>query len=639
MTGILWHARWGAGRRSVVACATFLSLIVGTTFAQSQVPSPFTEEAFARGLAAISAVGGLGNGVGLEDLDGDGDLDAIVTNADGAQVQFYENDGTGQFTLHRAGVTGVPILVGFSGLSFCDFDADGDRDIYLTSTMNSNVLLENQGGWVFVDIAPAAGVNNDGVSTGSTWGDFDGDGWVDLYLVNFVSMLPPEPFPNALYKNMGDGTFQNVAGQLGVDDPLPSFQAVFFDPDQDGDLDLYVSNDRGLSNPTTNRNELWENVAGISFNPLDNSGAEVSIDAMGIGVGDLDRNGLMDLVITNSPPGQHVPLLGTGDGLNFIDVTATSGVGSMGNGWGAIFIDYDHDGDEELWTVNSNSLNHLYDCSGGFPCTDMANALGIDDTIYSALSSRTYCTATGDIDGDGDLDLLQQSNNEPISLYINQSGSLGGSLIVDLIGLAPNTDAIGARIEVEVAGETQWRQIRAGSGYRSASPLRAHFGVGSAPLIDEVRVRWPDTSVSVLQGVAINQLLVIDQSTVATAPDCDLNMIPDTDQIAADAALDVNQDGILDNCQTLFRRGDANSDGVVDIADVVRNLGFLFSGAMVTCEQTLDANDDDAADVADPIWTLAFLFTGGPPPVAPFGTCDVDPTPLNALSCSNYPCP
>ena len=101
----------------------------------------------------------------------------------------------------------------------------------------------------------------------------------------------------------------------------------------------------------------------------------------------------------------------------------------------------------------------------------------------------------------------------------------------------------------------------------------------------------------------------------------------------------MNQDGILDSCQTLFRRADANSDGVFDIADVVRTLGFLFTGAVVSCELALDSNDDDATNVADPIWSLAFLFTGGPPPAAPFGTCDVDPTPLEQLSCDSSPCP
>ena len=603
------------------------------------MPSPFTEEAFQRGLSALSSVGGLGNGVGIEDLDGDGDLDIVLTNVDGAQVRFFENNGTGLFTQHVPGASGVPILIGFSGISFCDYDADGDRDIYLTSTMNSNVLLQNQGGWTFIDVAPSAGVANDGVSTGSTWGDFDGDGWVDLYVTNFSSTMPPVPYPNALYRNAGNGSFQDVAAAVGVDDPKTSFQAIFFDPDRDGDLDLYVSNDRGYLDPTYFHNELWRNDGGLDYTPLDNSGAEIAVDSMGVDVGDMNGDGLMDLMITNSPPGFHVALVGSGDGLDFTNATAQSAMGSPGVGWGTIFLDFDHDGDQEIWAVNSNDYNHLWDCTGGFPCTDIAPAVGIDNTIFSVIRSSSYCVAAGDIDGDGDLDLLQQSNNEPTALYINQSGGLGGSLVVDLVGEAPNLDAIGAYVEVEIAGEKQWRQVRAGSAYRSASPLRQHFGVDNANQVDILRIRWPNGELSLLQNVPINQHMVIDQATVPGFEDCDFDMVPDIDQIALDGSLDTNQDGVLDSCQTLFRRGDANSDGVVDIADVIRSLGFLFTGATVSCELTLDANDDEAANVADPIWVLAFLFTSGPPPAAPFGICDEDPTDTGLLPCASYPCP
>ena len=635
MTGTLWHARWGASRRSVVAWATFLSLLIGTTFVRGQVPIPFTEEAIARGVFAVPLTGFFGTGVGLEDLEGDGDLDLVVTNADLGTTKFFRNYGGGYFAEVPVPAVGT---MPYRGVSFCDYDADGDRDLYLTNFTGENALLRNDGNWSFTDVTVASGTSDTDDSTSSSWGDYNNDGWPDLFVCDHGNSTATGPFdnPNKLFRNQGDGTFIDVAPSLGLDDPRPTFQAIFFDPDLDGDQDLYISNDRGYGDPY-NHNELWRNDGGI-YTPLDSSGAEIAVNSMGADFGDFDANGTLDLFVTNTPPGSHELLLDAGN-FTYSSGNSLAGLPAFGAGWGTIFFDYNHDGREDLLAVNSNAPNRFLDCAGGYPCAEIAPQLGLDDTAWSANPSSSYGTAAGDIDGDGDIDLVIASLSEPVAIYMNQSGNLGQWLQIDLIGAYPNLDAVGAVIFLEAGGVVQQRQIKAGSSYLSSSALRVHFGLGSSTTVDQLTIRWPDDTLTELAGVSSNQILTIDQSTAPLMIDCNFDLIPDELQIVGDISLDLNHDGILDSCQTFFNRGDANADGTMNIADVIRTLSFLFSAQPVSCQLALDSNDDDAVNIADAIWSLAFLFTTGPPPVAPFPACGIDPTPRNFLHCVGSLCP
>lgn len=600
----------------------------------------FSEEAISRGVIHVTyGFEYFGFGLGLDDLDGDGDPDLVLTGGLLGQVRIFENDGTGNF-IERTGPSGLPSIPDVAGVSLADHDADGDLDILLLAMNSSNRMLENLGSFIFEDISVASGLADLGPSTSATWGDFDGDGLLDIYVSNYNDQTAGTVafHPNRLLRNEGNGAFTDVAALHGVDDGFPSFQAVMFDPDRDGDLELYLSNDRGYSNPIYH-NKMWEWDGASYANITSSSGSGLVVNSMGLDVGDLDADGEMDIYVTNTQ-GQNKLLLGLGD-LDFAESSLAAGVAASSVGWGTCFIDFDNDGFQELFVCTWSDVNRLFDCDGVFPCLDLAPQLDLALSPYGAgIASDSFCVAMGDIDLDGDVDLVVQSSNEPVAIYINHEGETRNWTRIRLTGAASNPFAVGAHIRVTSGGSTQWREVRAGAHYRSSSELAQTFGLGTAPIIDEVLVRWPDGTLGRDGPFTINKPYDIDIATFPVVADCDHDMVPDVDEIAADPSLDLNLDGLLDAC-TAFRRGDPNGDGQVDIADVIEILSLLFSGggteAGAACPAASDINDDSLADIADPIALLAHLFVGAAPPPPPGPECGADPTDPTALLCATPP--
>ncbi len=607
-----------------------LALVMLLSCASPALAQTFTEEAAARGLTAVTSFGFggpiFGYGIALNDLDGDGDPDCIVTGAGVGEVLVYENDGTGNFTDQTTG-SGMPVSLDYNGVSCADYDGDGDLDVYLTGREIANVLLRNDGGFSFVDVTVAAGVGDTGEGAGACWADFDNDGDVDLYVVNYApNAITGSDTINALYQNDGDGTFSEVGAAYGVDDEHAGFHAVFFDHDLDGDQDLYLANDFG-DGVGDNRNRLWRNDDGQFVDVSEVSGAGVGLDAMGVSVGDLNRDGFFDLYVSDNPPA-NLLLLNDGDGT-YTDSSDLAGVtGTGGRGWGNALLDVDNDGWLEIYNAFSASSNALYDWAGTFPMVDVASSAGIDDAMYSPPGS-SFCCAYADVDLDGDLDVLVQSWNEPLGLFINADGNDKDWLRVRLSGSGSNTFAIGAGVVVRCGSDVQTGHIVSGTGYKSSSELVAHFGLDAATIVDAVLVRWPDKSLSVLENLGTNRVVLIDQSTTLTEPDCDGNLIPDLWQIAADSSLDADGDGVLDSCGSspTFRRGDANLDNLSDLGDAVTILAHVFAGGAAECLDAADVNDDGGVDVADPVFLLSHLFGSGPPSPPPGPVdCGVDPT-------------
>jgi hypothetical protein len=221
---------------------------------------------------------------------------------------------------------------------------------------------------------------------------------------------------------------------------------------------------------------------------------------MGVGIGDLDRNGYPDIYTTNIPVGNFL-LLNQGDGT-FIDGTTVAGVGAFVTGWAAHFLDHDNDGDEDLFVAN-NAPNMLFQYSGAFPVPEIATPMAL------AGSGNTFCAAIADIDGDGDLDLLIQNLGEKIKLYINHNNDAADGLhnyfMVKLTGTGGNLHAVGARIDIEAGGQQQSRQIFAGIGFKSSSSLVQHFGLGSLTTVDRMVVTWPTGGQTSMVGLAANQ--------------------------------------------------------------------------------------------------------------------------------------
>ncbi|MFM7135005.1 MAG: FG-GAP repeat domain-containing protein, partial [Planctomycetota bacterium] len=250
----------------------------------------FVEEASRRGLNYLVSQGAFsggqfGCGVCIADLDGDGDDDIVCLGASTERLGFFRNDGTGVFTDVSAS-TGLGQLTKASGIAAGDYDADGDLDLALTRWVLPPALLRNNGAMQFTNVASAAGIAVTGAGAGVSWADYDGDGWIDLSVANRTATLFNNT-RNKLWRNNGNGTFTEMATALGVDNGgWPAFTASWCDLDGDGDMDLYVGNDKGVASPFWNR--LYRNRGDGTFFEDLAAGADMQADSMGVGFGDLD---------------------------------------------------------------------------------------------------------------------------------------------------------------------------------------------------------------------------------------------------------------------------------------------------------------------------------------------------------------
>ena len=477
-----------------------LALVLSTSL-QASAAAQFTEQAAVRGVQyTVDANSNSGSGVALNDLDNDGDLDLVVIGASNGAVGVYENDGTGCFTDRSAGSGISPLPAGSaSAIVVADYDGDGLLDLYFSNTDARNQLARGLGNLQWEDVSEAAGVADSGWGSGSTWADYNGEGWLDLYCSN--KSTQSNPLPNVLFQNAGDGTFV-IDDTSGIfDAELPTWQSVFLDYDADGDADLYVSNDKGVEG-TDERNYLWQNTGGNFVDVTEATGTGAYIDSMGVAVGDIDGNGFPELYCTNVGPN---PLF-MNNGTTFTDVAPEAGVTSDSIGWGALFFDYDLDGRLDLHVCNAADTDRLYEYEGVFPCRDRARPLRLEQPFLS------YCTATGDIDNDGDIDLVLSATLEPVNIFINDTPTDFQWSKIRLEGTAPNTKGVGAWVEVNTNFGRQVRQVLAGVGYKSSSPFTLHFGLRRATRINRIEVRWPNGEITVREEQPVNRTLVIRQA-------------------------------------------------------------------------------------------------------------------------------
>jgi len=450
---------------------------------------------------------------------------------------LFENDGMGMFT-SRTDSTDALDTQQARGIAAGDYDDDGDLDIYLSYWEQANVLLRNDGNFTFTDVTATAGVGDPGPGGGSAWGDYDGDGLLDLYTTNWENV-----FPNKLYHNLGNGQFEDVSAAQGVDTTERSFQPAFVDYDGDADLDLYVANDIQASDcgPAAH-NRLYQNNGGVFMDVSTAAGADVCLNSMSIALGDVDNNLTLDMHFTNLPPG-NVLILNQGDGT-FTNGSAQTGIDATGSiSWGSVFFDYDNDGNEELFVCNNGTPNRLYENDGTLPLTDVAGSLGLDHT------GSTYCVAVGDIDDDGDLDMVVQSRQETIKIYINHEGEKRKWVKFRVIGEGANRMGIGATVTISAGGKSQIRELLAGNNFKSQNSRVLHFGLGGTNTVDDITIVWPGGTTRTLHNYAAN-------TTWTLYP---------PDQLGStDAALVASCQGtVRPGCEAL----DTNGDGTVDASD------------------------------------------------------------------------
>ncbi len=528
----------------------------------------FSEQAAQRGIQFnvrpyTSSV--FGYGVGLADLDNDGDLEVIAVGDAGNGIRIWENNGSGHFTDRSLfpSIDGLVPSVLYSGVSAADYDNDGDLDLYISGYGAPDLLLRNDGQWSWTNVTAQAGLGDSGTGCGLAWADYNADGWLDLYLANrtgtFIQGQGMFAQNNRLYRNNGDGTFTDVAVEMGVDDHgAPSFQGNFFDYNHDGRPDLYLANDKGTG-PCIYPSRLFRND-GDTFTEVSlETGSLLCIDAMTVTIGDFNNDLLQDIYLSNNFDG-NVLLIALPDGT-FVDQAAESGTLSNHFGWASQFLDVENDGHLELFVCNSTGANELFSHAGAFPCTDLAPAYG----VQGGANDFTFCAAVGDLNNDGAMDLVVSSVSRPLRVFINNGVAQHDWLKIRVLCEHAYRDAYNAIVTVVTSRDIYRREIVPNSGFKTQNDMLAHFGLDENAAIEEVRVRWPSGTETVLTGVVPNQTITVTSPCLA-----DLNGSGQVDLADLNAML--ARYGQSVPTMTL---GDLNANGHVDFDDLTTLLALF----------------------------------------------------------------
>ncbi|RUL89074.1 CRTAC1 family protein [Tautonia sociabilis] len=566
--------RWrgGSGAVAVLALAAIGAGMVGcggtTRIEEARPPEPssrprpavgpwFVDRASEFGLDVVPRSGdpakrcvldSLGVGVALLDLEGDGDLDLFV--AGGSEVRdggvrpaggpwLFRNDGPGAWVDVSAS-SGLRHTGWAQGAAVADYDADGDPDL-LVLQHGPDTLWRNRGDGTFEDATEAAGLGDPCWGVSASWGDVDGDGWPDLYVANYLDVDPLNPPPpndylpghpvfqgpatlpgqgDRLWRNRGDGTFEEITEAAGLARaPRKGMSALLADLDDDGDTDLYVTNDTQANELFRNRGDgTFEEVgqpAGVAYNTYG-----IAEGSMAIDLADVNGDARLDLAISNFRQEGSRIFANLGDGV-FEDVSGTYSLWDLSAGfvgWGLVLGDFDDDGFPDLFQANGHVYPDVPDARYDMPPLLLRNrdGGGMEDAtalwgpaLESCRSGRAL--ASGDLDNDGDLDLVMTTIDGPLRVLINEGTRTGAAVTIRLVGRKPNTEALGALVEVQAGGRSQVGLVRRGGSIMAASDVRLHVGLGDSESIDAIRVRWPDGTEARFDRPPLNAQLTIRQ--------------------------------------------------------------------------------------------------------------------------------
>jgi hypothetical protein len=486
------------------------SLLVSCLLAQVVGAQTYVDITASTGLATAEySSAEFGSGIAAGDIDGDGDMDLAVSNGDGGTLRLYRNDGSGQFTeLQSTGLASPPGQV--HGLVFADVDNDGDQDLYVCGFRIPSMLYINQGSGTFVDEAAARGITHSTSNFGASFGDFDLDGWLDLYVSNRGDPMTGRGQPNILYRNLGGGVFVDVTASAGVGNVGLTYAAVFADVDEDGWPDIVLANDKGARGVP---NEVYRNLGNGVFAAV---GAQISantaIDAMGVDYTDAFNDGGVDLFFSDSNP-DHLLLVQDNATGRYADLSTRCGLFSVTDGWAVHFVDLDNDGWQDLHVVNSNWPNSVFRNPG-----QALSQVGAWQDISAQLNLgqfyEQYATAVLDFDDDGRLDFCHRYERSappflaPYGVGLMQGqGPVGNWLKVRTVGTVSNRDGIGTRVTVQTGSHVQRQWVRNGVGFQGSSDPRLHFGLGSAQAVDRISVRWPSGTEQLLRSVATSRIV------------------------------------------------------------------------------------------------------------------------------------
>jgi len=499
----------------------------------------------------------MGGGVALLDYDNDGRLDIFFTN--GAKIddpmpddklpdksdrkfwnRLYHQNSDGTFTdvTEKAGLTGMPQNHYDMGIAVGDYDNDGFEDIYVTG-YGGNTLYHNNGNGTFTDVTKSAGVAGGGWSASAGFFDYDNDGKLDLFVTRYVNWTfktnrycgekqpgyraycHPDNYDgvtNILYHNNGDGTFTDVSEKAGIANPKGKGLGVSFaDYDGDGFTDIFVANDsvqcflyHNNGNGTFTETGM---LAGVGYNEDGKTFA-----GMGTDFSDYDNDGRPDIVVTDLSNERYMLFRNNGDGT-FRDVTNQSGLGSATlsfAGWSTRFFDYDNDGWKDLFVAQSHVMDTIEKTSPNLrylqPPLLLRNESGHfvrvapGDAFQIPWAGRG--AAFGDIDNDGDIDVVVSNAGQKGYVLRNDGGNRGNWIGIETVGKKSNRDGIGSRVKVvSASGLTQYFTVNTAVGYLSASDKRLLVGLGADSTAKLVVIQWPSGIIQTFENVKAGQTL------------------------------------------------------------------------------------------------------------------------------------
>ncbi len=497
-------------------------------------------------------------GVGLFDYDGDGLLDIYLVN--GADMpslvktgpkysnRLYRNNGDGTFTdvTERAGLAGAGYGM---GVAAADYDNDGRADLFLAN-VNGNQLFHNNGDGTFTDVTKKAGLsgaiyNGRKVwSVAAGWFDYNNDGLLDLFVVNYVQWDPRyepvcmglngrgychpnsfAPLPNTLYRNNGDGTFTDVSAETGISSVLGKGMGVAFaDYDGDGWPDVFVANDNSpnllFHNLGGNRFEEVGLQAGVAYNEEGNV-----LAGMGVEFRDVNNDGLPDIWHT-AIENETFPLyLNTGNGA-FVSAGQSSRLANLTrlmSGWSNGVVDLDNDGWKDLVVARSNVMDNIAEISKHFTYAepnsvfrnlgngqfeDVSATAGVDFTRPAPNRGLAY----GDLDNDGRMDLVITALGAPVRVLRNVTETNNHWILLKLEGTKSNRMGLGAEIRITTDdGRKIYNHATTSTGYAASSDPRVHFGLGTSRVIREIEIRWPSGTRQLLHDVTSDRVLVVTE--------------------------------------------------------------------------------------------------------------------------------
>ena len=504
----------------------------------------------------------MGGGVALLDYDNDGRLDIFFTN--GAKIddpmpsgkmpdksdrkfwnRLYHQNADGTFTdvTEKAGLTGAQQNYYAMGAAVGDYDNDGFEDIYVTG-YGGNTLYHNNGNGTFTDVTKTAGVAAGGWSASAGFFDYDNDGKLDIFVTRYLdwsfktnrycgeqkpgyrAYCHPDNYDgvtNILYHNNGDGTFTDVSQKAGIANPSGKGLGVTFaDYDGDGFTDIFVANDsvqcflyHNNGNGTFSEVGL---LAGVGYNEDGKAFA-----GMGADFSDFDNDGRPDVVVTDLSNERYMLFRNNGDGT-FRDVTNASGVGAATlafSGWSTHLFDFDNDGWKDIFVAQGHVMDTIQLTSPNLkylqPPLLLRNEGGHFKRVILGPAFQTEWAgrgaAFGDIDNDGDIDVVMSNVGQKATVLRNDGGNRNNWLGITTIGKKSNRDGIGSRVKVvSASGLTQYFTVNTAVGYQSASDKRLIVGLGADSTAKLVEIRWPSGIVQRLENVKAGQMLKVTEA-------------------------------------------------------------------------------------------------------------------------------